>query len=257
MARTPGLRGRLPVKPAGERFAIKYVHEYLNTPFAPPAYPIDVSGGITAWGMLGNGPDPTLVPPQQPCGDCTFAGRQHYKMAKAKAGNLTESWETSPQLVTEYFAYTGGQDTGANIADLLLYWFDQGTIEAFAPVDHRHADQCDSAMAAFHGLYVGVDLTDDAEQRFSAGLEWKVSEGNQPDPELGHCILQVGSTGKLWLGHENIYVTWADLQAASKAWTATCVEEAWVIITSEDAQAANLNLPALQADIRALGGTGN
>jgi len=51
--RTPGLRGRLPVKPPAERFAIQYLSQYLRAPLPAPAYPIDVTGGITEWGMLG------------------------------------------------------------------------------------------------------------------------------------------------------------------------------------------------------------
>ena len=118
--RTPGLRGRLPVKPPAERFAIQYLSQYLRAPLPAPAYPIDVTGGITEWGMLGNGPDKTCTTHPQGVGDCTFAGRQHNKMAKAVAGHETEKWETSNELVAEYLAYDHGKDAGANIANLLL-----------------------------------------------------------------------------------------------------------------------------------------
>jgi hypothetical protein len=47
-------------------------------------------------------------------------------------------------------------------------------------------------------------------------------------------------------------VRWQNLSA----WTAACLDEAWVIITQEDAQAANVNLAALRADIDALHGQG-
>ena len=61
--RVPGLRGRLPVKPVGERFAIGYLSDYLSEPLPAPSYPVDVTGGISDqdWGMLGNGPDPTCT----------------------------------------------------------------------------------------------------------------------------------------------------------------------------------------------------
>ena len=106
-----GLRGRQPVKPPAERFAIDFIHRYLRSPLPTPSYPIDVSGGITDWKMLGNGPDPTLtVNGGRPVGDCTFAGRQHVRMAKAAAAGLTETWETTDQLVSEYLAYDRGVD---------------------------------------------------------------------------------------------------------------------------------------------------
>src|SRR5216684_6308251 len=149
-ARVAGLRGRLPAKPPGERFPVQYLPSYLSVPLPPPAYPIDVSAGITEWGMLGNGPDKTCTTHPAGVGDCTFAGRQHYLMVKAAAGRQTENWETSDQLVAEYLAYDHGRDDGSNIADVLLYWYKQHKILAFAPVDHTDPATVDAAMAAFH-----------------------------------------------------------------------------------------------------------
>ena len=139
--RSAGRRGRLPVKPPAERFAIQYLSSYLPAPLPAPAYPIDMTGGITDWGMLGNGPDPACTTHPNGVGDCTFAGRQHYRMAKAAAGLETEQWESSNALVAEYLAYDHGQDRGANIADLLLFWYKAGTILAFAPALRAHSEQ--------------------------------------------------------------------------------------------------------------------
>ena len=77
--RVPGLRGRLPVKPPGERFAIEYLCAYLRGPLPAPSYPVDVTGGIgdQDWGMLGNGPDPTCTTYPNGVGDCAFAGSHH------------------------------------------------------------------------------------------------------------------------------------------------------------------------------------
>lgn len=251
-ARTAGLRGRRPVKPPAQRFAIQYLSSYLKTALPAPSYPIDVSGGIVDWDMLGNGPDPTLtVNHGQPVGDCTFAGRQHLRMAKASAGGETETWETTDQLVTEYLAYDHGKDEGANIVDLLLAWFHSGKILAFAPVDHTDAAACDSAMTAFHGLYVGVNLTDDVDALFGKGEPWTVANGERPDPNDGHCIVKVKADGKSLDG----WVTWGALQESTEAWTSACLDEAWAVVTTED-EAAKLDMPALLADINALGGTG-
>ena len=104
-------------------------------------------------------------------------------MAKAAAAGETENWESSDALVAEYLAYDHGKDRGANIANLLLYWYKAGTILAFAPVDHTSPAEVDSAMAAFHGAYVGVNLTDDAEQLFEQQQPWTTGNGEQPDPD--------------------------------------------------------------------------
>src|ERR1022692_4336856 len=250
--RAAGLRGRRPVKPPAERFAIQYLSSYLPAPLPPPAYPVDVSGGVTDWGMLGNGPDPACTTHPNGVGDCTFAGRQHNRMAKAAAGDETEQWESSDQLVAEYLAYDNGQDQGANIADLLLSWYNAGNILAFAPVDHTEPAAVDAAMAAFHGAYVGVDLTDDAANLFGQGQPWRTAGGQQPDPNEGHCIGKVAADGS----QLDTWVTWGALQKSTLGWTAACLQEAWVIVTQEDAAAANLDVDALRADIDALHGTG-
>lgn len=254
--RTPGRRGRLPAKPPGQRFALRYLSDYVTLP--APSYPIDVSGGITDFGMLGNGPDPSCTTHPDGVGDCTFAGREHYRRAKAAAGGESETWETSDELVAEYLQYDHGQDNGANIADLLLAWYRAGKILAFAPVDHSDPAQVDAAMQAFHGCYAGVSLTGDADQLFSQGLPWATAQGQQPDPSAGHCIVKVGAeAGVSAVGHYyDTWVTWGATQRSTRAWTNACLDEAWVIITDEDAKAASLDIAALRADIDVLHGTG-
>ena len=149
MTRTPGLRGRLPVKPPAERFPLSYLSDYLRQPLPAPVYPIDVTGGIAPneWAMLANGPDPTCTTHPNGVGDCGFAARQHARMAKAASYRQTETWETSDQLVAEYLRYDHGQDVGVNLADVLLTWYRKGIIKAFAPVDHTDPAAIDSAMA--------------------------------------------------------------------------------------------------------------
>ncbi len=173
-------------------------------------------------------------------------------MAKAAAGHETEKWEDSNQLVAEYLRYDHGQDLGANIADLLLSWYKDAKILAFAPVDHTKPAAVDSAMTAFHSVYAGVNLTDDADSLFSQHEPWTVSGGQKPDTNDGHCIVKVGSDG-----HQlDTWVTWGALQQSTLAWTAAALGEAWVILTEEDAKAASLDIAALRRDIDALHGTG-
>jgi hypothetical protein len=247
--REAGLRGRLPKKPPAERFNIQYLSAYLTSPLPAPVYPIDVTSGITDWGMLGNGPDPTCTTYPKGVGDCTFAGRQHYRMAKAAAASESETWESSNDLVAEYLAYDHGQDEGANIADLLLTWYKAGTILAFAPLDHTNAAEVDAAVSAFTGVYVGVNLTDDADQLFGQQQPWTTANGEQPDVSDGHCIVKVKSDGSQFDG----WVTWGAVQDSTLQWTEACLDEAWVIITQEDS--AKVDLAALRADIDALHGT--
>lgn len=252
-ARVPGLRGRLPVKPPAERFAIGYLSDYLREPLPAPSYPVDVTGGIgdTDWGMCANGPDPTCTTYPNGLADCGYAGRVHYGMAKAACYGETETPESSDALAAEYLAYDHGQDVGVNLADVLLYWYQAGKIKAFAPVDHTDPAAVDSAMQTFKGVYVGVDLTDDANDLFNQGQPWTVANGEQSDPQEGHCILKVKADGRTLDG----YVTWGAMQSATRDWTAACLEEAWIAVMTED-EAAKIDMAALLADIEALHGTG-
>lgn len=249
--RVAGLRGKLPAK----RLPMKFVHEYAAAQLPAPSYPVNVTGGIgaTDWGMLGNGPDPTCTTHPDGVGNCTFAGRQHLRMAKAAGYKQAETWETSNELVAEYLKYDHGQDEGAVIADLLLSWYKAGKILAFAPVDHTNPAAVDSAMQAFHGIYAGVDLTDDADQLYVDGKPWTTANGERPDPSEGHCIVKVAAAGS---GGNDGWVTWGAFQESTAGWTKACLTEAWAVITSED-EAAKIDMAALTADIEALHGTGD
>ena len=125
-----------------------------------------------------------------------------------------------------------------------MIWFLSGKIRAFAPVDHTDPVACDTIMAAFHGLYVGVDLTDAADSQFAAGEAWTVDNGERPDPGDGHCIVKVRADGHRF----DTWVTWGVLQQSTREWTAACIREAWAVITTED-ESAHVDMPALLADI--------
>lgn len=246
-ARIAGKRGKRAAEPLA---GLKFIHEYAVSPLPAPVYPVDVTHGIGAdsWQMLANGPDPACTVAPDGVGNCTFAGRQHLRMAKAAGYGESETWETSNQLVREYLTYDGGQDDGAVISALLLSWYRTGVILGFAPVDHRSAEAVDAAMQAFNGVYVGVNLTDDAEQLFDDGLPWTTANGEQPDPDDGHCIVGVKATAS-----GRTYVTWGAEQEATADWSAASVTEVYVLITTED-EAAKVDMPALTADIEALHG---
>jgi hypothetical protein len=252
VTRIAGLQGRQPKLAVADRLTLGWLHDYAPAPLPAPVYPIDVTEGIAdnAWLMLGNGPDPTCTTHPDGVGNCTFAGRQHYRMAKAARARKTEVWETSNELVAEYLQYDHGQDDGALIATLLLSWYKAGKIIAFAPVDHTNPALVDSALALFTGLYCGINLTDDAEDLFAQGEPWTVADGQQPDPNEGHCILKVKADGNGTDG----WITWGAEQPSTTDWTAACLDEAWVIITAEDEGTPLIDLAALQADINALGG---
>ena len=106
-------------------------------------------------------------------------------------------------------------------------------------------------MAAFHGLYAGVNLTDDADNLFQQGQPWNGRQRRAARSELGPLHREVGADA----GQYDSWVTWGAEQKSTHCWTAACLDEAWVIISQEDANATGLDLAALRADINALHGT--
>jgi hypothetical protein len=262
--------GRLAVKAPEDRLPIKWVHEYFGEAAGlPPAGgSIDGTGGIAddAWLMLGNGPDDgapggvDVISPNvnggQPGGNCGPVASAHSEMAKGAAGKLAALGFTADQWLELYLRYTGGQDVGVNIADWLLWLYQQKLIDAFAPVPLDLDKMC-AAAGLFHGTLVGADLTPNDQQEFFQGIPF--SGLLPPDPTLGHCLLLVtmvnSLAGPFGLG------TWGKRHLATLRWLMQCVVqnlngEAWVIVTAQDAAESNLELAALQADLDALGGTG-
>jgi hypothetical protein len=154
---------------------------------------------------------------------------------------------TAAAVVAQYLTYDDGQDEGVDIADWFAWCFQQGFIEAYAPVDYSNADSVHTAMINFKGVILGVQLPDDAEQQFANGQPWTLDE--PADPNNGHGILLV----KYDPTYDTV-VTWGALQEATIQWDAGCVDEAWCIVTAEDAANAGVDFDALLADIRALGG---
>ena len=232
-----GRLGRLPVRAPADRFPINWAHDYLVAPTPAPVYPIDVTGGLTDFGMLGN----------DQYGDCGEAGVRHVEMTTALAAGSAVPSFTSEESIAEYLDFTGGQDTGVVLADFLLWLFNRGRIRGFAPVDHNNVPQMDALMAEFHGLYVGVSLTSDAQQLFPDGV-WTTANGEAADPSMGHCIEKVFSDGAT----EDKWVTWARLMKSTVGWSAACVDEAWLVLTTEEQMAKFV--PQLIAEIQALGG---
>lgn len=255
MARAPGLRGRRK-NPNLEQW--KTLRDHLEAPLPVPAYPIDVSGGLPTdgWGMLGNGPDPSLtVNNGQPVGDCGFAAMVHKTMADAARAGEVYNEATSDETVTSYLAYDDGQDQGVIIADMLLAWYNGALPDGLLPAADAFVrvandkESIDAAMGAFKALIIGVDLTDDADQLFSEGQPWTTANGEQPDPNDGHCIVKTKADASM-----DTFVTWGQEQQATAAWSAACVDEAWALITAEEADDAGLDISAITAEIEAMGG---
>ena len=245
--RTPGLKGKKDPKQGADKFPIPYIHEVKKATAPSVTYPIDVSAGVEDWLMLGNGPDPTLtVNSGQPVGDCTWAGERHYLMAVCAGAKVPVPFPINAnETVSGYLAYDHDEDEGCNMADLLLHWYNQGVILAFAPVDFNDEAKMDEALQDFHGLYVGVQLPGDADPQFEEHQPWSWT-GAQI--EGGHCIFRTKKASPNGL---STYVTWGAEQEAEPDWDTNAVDEAWVIVFQES---EHYDIAALRAAIDPMGG---
>jgi hypothetical protein len=225
---------------------LRYAHTYLAAPLPEPTYPVDVTENIGDWGMAGN----------DLWGDCVAAAEWHYEMSTAGAAGVPLPGATSPVPVERYCQASGATSPpgpGLVISTYCGWLYKRGVIKAYAPVDHRNRATADAFMQAGFGLLAGVCLTTTAEAEFNTGTSW--GAGRIPLPNLtdGHGILRVRSLGPTPTAGVT-YVTWGKDQDATGAWERACLEELWLLVTSEEALAKFE--PQLLADVQALHGVG-
>jgi hypothetical protein len=179
----------------------------------------------------------------------------HYMVAKTGDTSLiNQLGGVGP--VQLYFQYgiaqgeSGTQpDQGVDNPTWFTYLMNKGIIDAWAELPLT-VDEIHAAMNNFSGVCIAVDLPSDAEQEFNNGQPWSLAGGESPDPNEGHDILLVKYD-------ENGYtfVTWGALEPATAQWDASCIQNAYVFVSKEDAQNNGVNLQSLIAAIQQLGGT--
>lgn len=257
--------GKLGLKPIVHHPEL-YAHRFGWKGAANPPASGDVSGGLTKWGMDGNGPDPDNLPEYpEGAGDCGPAMTDHGR--RIHGGTM---WGTAGTQ-TRYAAYGESQgwgkwaDDGVENVSWLSWCLKQEIAEkgegaddliAFMELDLESAPDPNAtvhqAMIDFHGVFVAVALTDDAQQIFSERGTWTVANGERPDPNEGHDILLVKYDGST-----DTYVTWSELQKATHDWSSACRGQALVFLTREDAASHDIDFDALLTEIRAEGGDVN
>lgn len=228
--------------------AIKSLATYFKTAFpAPPStYPVIKFG----YSMLGNGPDPHVTvegPNFEGVGNCTICAMIHLRRAnELETDTAKNDLPTANQAVTEYFVETGGQDTGLVVSDVLKKWYSPGTFnnqnKGYASFPVNDVNMLKIVITNFGGAYLGVNLPAPAETQTENGQPWALTNTPQDQNILGgHAIPAIA------YDLQYVYVvTWGLIQAVTWEWLANYLEEAWAVITTEDAR---VDLVALQADL--------
>lgn len=227
--RIAGKRGRRP-----SSIQHRFLSEFgVTLPAA--TYPIDVTDGYAAWQMLGNGPDPSLTGQYAQyaadgVGDCGDVAFQNDRTLSIALGKLPSSdLPTADGTLANYFAYTGGQDTGVDNSTFCPWLVSKGYCTGFARLTREQRDQWMSAIG--RGVLTGVTLTDQDMQEFENGETWTCSGGQTPDPQEGHDILTVKAASP---AGPHTCVTWAAEQEYDESWDNACADEWYALIVDED-----------------------
>lgn len=183
-------------------------------------------------------------------GDCVMAGTAHLIAAWDAEVGQSDPVPTGDAVVQEYFALTGGPDSGLNEADVLAHWQQVGLfgrrIEGYAPVDPRNLVELHQAVAFYGGSMLGIACPQSAQEQFAAGEPWTFVPNS---PVVGgHCIVALGYTPTAVL-----CATWGGIAEVTYSFLAHFMDEAWAVIGSpiaeRGADALGIDLGSLQADL--------
>jgi hypothetical protein len=183
-----------------------------------------------SWGMLANGPDNSIAPGFEGCGDCTIASAGHIIDQVAwYAQNDTPAPVTSAETLALYEAMTGydpstgANDTGATLEQALTIWQQNGLAgykpTGWAEIDHTDIQLVQTCIAAFGAVYAALEVPASAMQQFDRNMPWT------PVPrspiEGGHAVPLVGYDSSFLYA-----VTWGAVQKISYSFYTKYFEEA-------------------------------
>lgn len=162
----------------------------------------------SGWGMLGN----------DAVGDCVVAGAAHIQMVWDWATRHDIPSFNTQQIVAQYFALTGGQDSGLDPVAFAAWWQNQGLADANGVI-HKvrsytalvNTHQAIEAAYCFGVAGLGLMIPESAESQFEHGHVW---DDLSSAPAGGHFVPLVGRNS-----HGNlVVVTWGRLQAMTQAY---------------------------------------
>lgn len=215
----------------------------IQLPQAPPpggGYGMDF--GAAGWLMLGNGPDDTVYPGFQGCGDCAWAGPAHETMESAKNSGRPVPSFSGKTVVDQYAAYSGydpqsgSGDNGSNVRDVLNWRQNKGLLDdsgtahkigTFVSLQPGDLNELWEALWLFEAVGIGIQFPNSAMDQFNAGQIWSVVPGAQV--EGGHYIPLVGHpTPTVWT-----CITWGKRQTMTAQFLSKYCDEAWAWIDAE------------------------
>ena len=168
-------------------------------------------------------------------GCCVISGRAHQTLRFELVEQKRMVRMTAKEVVDEYLAQSGGEDSGLITLDSLRLWRKQGwtaarkryAIRAFSEVDRKRIDEVKTAIVMNLGVGIGLRLPASAERELAAGKPWTKTSGTgtRPNSWGGHYVYVTGYTK---LGPT--CVTWGSKQRMSWTFFSAYCDEAYAII---------------------------
>jgi len=251
-------KGALPPDP---RVLIPRLEDYidvtaLTTGLPPAPGPVDRESKVKAWPMYANGPDSSAPPviASTGVGDCTCAGIAHFLAAVTafsgdvpggvmfsddavlamyeavggyQLGNAATDNGCMLQAVCQHMVTTGLPDLGGKVHKLAGYFEIGG---------YTNLELLKQVANTFGGVYLGVAVSDEADQQFSEGLPWTLptAAANVGPAGIDHCVvLEYSAFGVAGVGDDETVITWGVEQRINQAWAETNIGQAIGLITED------------------------
>jgi len=235
------------------------IEQSLNIIGPAPMVSADFTSAVTDlvgtnWGMMLN----------DQLGCCTCSDSGHTLMLRT-ANTGTWHYPSDADIMTMYRACSGydpsvpASDQGCDENVVCQYMMDTGLAGhksvGTAPIvtgrmDSAALERIRWGVQLFGAVRLGVNLPDNAEQQFDAGVPWTVV--GTPEIDGGHDVPVVKYDGAYFY-----VVTWGKLQKVSRDWLLQYVEEAHVemypdFLMSTGLTPAKFDMNTLIADMREL-----
>jgi hypothetical protein len=200
-------------------------------------------------------------------GDCTIAAAAHH----------VETWTynesppapvnfTTQDCLSDYYALTGGPDTGLDLLTVLNQWQTKGlnraggnpdVIKAFVQLKTGDMGEAQQAIALFGGAYIGLALPDFiVNSPAPTQMVWDVPSGgavgpNAPNSNNGHCVPLIG-----YDANYIYFVTWGAVVQMTWAFYAAYSDEGYVALSQDwlgsGTAPSGFDLTQLEADLVAI-----
>lgn len=226
--------------PASSHVPMRELLAFLPAGTLPPipaSFGTGYDFGQAGWSMLGNGPDDTVTPGFQGCGDCDWAASAHILMQAAHNAKRPIPAFSGKTVVAQYSAYsgydpaTGSGDNGTDMQESLTwcqtkgFQDDAGTAYKFGKsvsLTPGNLQELWAATYLFEDAKIGVQLQAAQMDQFDAHQPWDFVKGSAVDG--GHAIPTMGVNG---------LISWGERVGFTQAFIKNLMDEGYSFLLAE------------------------